>query len=426
MYQPGSANAPSSTLVVIHFLTGGVVFWVAALLALMFPESFTVHYFNPMLLSITHLLVLGWMTMIIYGALYQLIPVILQVKLYSETLGYIAYVLLLSGTVLLAYAFATFRLGMVMYVAANALGAGVLSFGINLFLTAQRTKNESIEKDFILTAVVWLMFTVAAGIALAINLAHPYLSVPHLELLKLHAHAGLAGWFLQLIIGVGSKLLPMFMVSHGLKQMELKPAYYFINAGLILLICGLFTDVNWLQMAGGLGIATGVVLFITFLIRAYRHRVRRVLDAGMKQSVAALLVLPAAVLPAAWFLSESLGWPRVGESVAIAYGVMVLAGFISGLILGQTFKTLPFIVWLRTYKSKVGKEKIPLPRELYSERLLQWQFGIYSLAIPILLIGVLSAQTSVISLGAALTLTTATIYNINVLKIILHKPVNNG
>lgn len=39
--------------------------------------------------------------------------------------------------------------------------------------------------------------------------------------LKLHAHAGIVGWFIQLITGVGSRLLPMFMASYGLDSRNL-------------------------------------------------------------------------------------------------------------------------------------------------------------------------------------------------------------
>ncbi|MBK9593719.1 MAG: hypothetical protein IPO32_20260 [Crocinitomicaceae bacterium] len=32
------------------------------------------------------------------------------------------------------------------------------------------------------------------------------------------------------------------------------------------------------------------------------------------------------------------------------YGFILITGFITSLILGQTYKTLPFIIWLKEYR----------------------------------------------------------------------------
>lgn len=425
MYQPATANAPSARLVVIHFATGGIVFFILLWLSLFWAEAFVQHYFNPHLLAITHLLVLGWISMVIFGALYQLLPVILEVRLYSEKLGYLTWVLLLCGTFSLAHSFHTFNLGGLMHLAATLLGFAVLLFAINVLLTIHQTKKSSIERDFIQTAVVWFAFTAGAGILLAINLRYPLFLKYHIELLKLHAHAGMAGWFLQLIMGVGSKLLPMFMVSHGLSKKRLTVAYYNVNMGLIGLIIGFYHPNFALQIAGSLGLATGIILFILYLAEAFRKRVRRVLDTGMWQSVASLMILPVLLLPAAWFLAGTPILPSFTQQVAIVYGFVILGGFISGLILGQTYKTLPFIVWLREYRTRVGKQKVPLPRELYSENVAFWQFRMYSLSLLVFASGILLRYEWVIRSGALLAIVAVTLYLTNVFKIIFHKAQEN-
>src|SRR5690606_7695162 len=75
--------------------------------------------------------------------------------------------------------------------------------------------------------------TTAIGLLLAVNLAYPFFSYNHLEVLKLHAHAGLAGWFLQLITGVSIKLIPMFLLGKSAKTTLLKGAFSFQNLGLL-------------------------------------------------------------------------------------------------------------------------------------------------------------------------------------------------
>lgn len=84
-----------------------------------------------------------------------------------------------------------------------------------------------------------------AGLTLAVNQVHPFLKTPQIELLKLHAHAGIVGWFIQLIIGVSSKLVPMFMVSHHVNTKKLTVAYYAINIGLIAGLVSLFLQMKF-------------------------------------------------------------------------------------------------------------------------------------------------------------------------------------
>src|SRR5690606_22610200 len=55
--------------------------------------------------SHAHLLLLGWGTMIAMGAVYQLINVVLQTKLYSEKLGFIQYAFSVIGVIGLALSF---------------------------------------------------------------------------------------------------------------------------------------------------------------------------------------------------------------------------------------------------------------------------------------------------------------------------------
>ncbi len=417
-----SQNAPSPSLVIPHFIAGAIVWLISTLLITLFPESLLQHYFNPHLLAITHLLVLGWITMIIFGALYQLLPVILQVKLKSEKLGYFSFVFLLTGTLFLAYSFWNFEIGTPIITGGILIGISVAGFMLNILLTTLKSKETSIEKDFIVAATWWLFFTVAAGIALAVNLTHPFLKQEHTELLKLHAHAGIAGWFLQLIFGVASKLLPMFMVSHNINQSYLKYSYLLVNAGLISALTGLYINMPVITVSGAFIVAAGAVCFILYLIIAYRHRVKRKLDTGMTQSMFAFMMLMAAgpLLFLLIFNPDSLS--KWNLPMAAAYGSVLIPGFISALIQGQTYKTLPFIVWLKVYRQKVGKQKIPLPKELYSDIMARYQMYLYMAGFTAMLAGILIEHKLLVQIGAAAITVSAFVFLSNIFKIVLHKP----
>ena len=100
-----TANAPSSKVVIPHFIAGSISFLIVAiLLAISTPELLTAFY-NNKLIAITHIIILGWASMMVFGALYQLIPVVYETSLYSEKLASITFWLFVISVSLLSYAF---------------------------------------------------------------------------------------------------------------------------------------------------------------------------------------------------------------------------------------------------------------------------------------------------------------------------------
>lgn len=419
MQQAGNNKTPSPGIIIPHFVFGMLALLSVTVLIIIYPGAFTRHFFNPQLLSITHLLVLGWITMLISGVLYQLIPVILDVKLYSEKLALGSFVSLALGSILLAVAFMNFRTGLFMEISAGLVILAVILLAINIFITAKSSAKDSIQKNFILTAIVWLLFTVSIGLMLAINLSSPFLTSSHIEFLKLHAHAGIVGWFLQLIMGVGSRLLPMFMVSHHLDERKLKLAYVFINAGLVCGIVSLYMQWNSGVSAGVFLGLVGLANFLAFVIEAYRKRVKKQLDIGMKQSLASFVVLLLPVVLVI-LLTSGVGISGVsGIPVSVAYGSAILLGFVTSLMMGQTFKILPFVVWLRSYRHLAGKPGTPLPKDLFSERRVLLQSWIYAGGLVLLICGILLSNDVLVRVSGAILCEAVLLYNVNVYGLVL-------
>lgn len=424
MNQIASQNAPSPKVVIPHYAFGGLT-WLAVTLLIVFnPDAFTQHFFNPELLAITHLLVLGWITMIIFGALYQLLPVIMEVKLYSESFAIASFILLGLGTILLAFSFWQFSFGTIMFVAATFVVVAVGLFVANVLFTAHSSTKKVIERTFIVTSAIWLLFTVLAGLTLAVNQVHPFLKTSQIELLKLHAHAGIVGWFIQLIIGVSSKLLPMFMVSHHVNTKKLTVAYYAINIGLIAGLVSLFLQVKFGVILSALIIVPGIFSYLSFIYEAYTKRVKKQLDIGMKQTAFSFLIL---VIP--FFLIFTLLFNfkflnNLTLPLSVAYGSAIVIGFITSLVMGQTYKTLPFIVWLKVYRGRIGKVVLPLPKDLYSEKIAIAQLWLFAIGFVLLLIGISASITYILFLGGTILLLSAALYNFNLFKIIFHKPKN--
>lgn len=424
MNQIASQNAPSPKVVIPHYVVGGLTLFVVSLLIVFYPEAFTQHFFNAPLLSMTHLLALGWITMIIFGTLYQLLPVIMEVKLYSEVLAGFAFVLLGAGTALLSIAFWQFSFGVQMFVAGVLIVISASLFVANVLYTARASTKKIIERSFIISSALWLLFTVLAGLTLAVNLAYPFLKVSHVELLKLHAHAGIAGWFIQLIIGVSARLLPMFMVTHNVNTRRLNFTFYTVNAGLAAGLVSLYIQFKTGIVFSAALVVAGIIVYLSFLVKAYKKRVKKQLDIGMKQSAIsfAILVIPLFMI---FLLLFNFSFLRtLTLPLSIAYGSAIILGFITSLVMGQTYKTLPFIVWLKVYKGRVGKVVLPMPKDLYSEKVAIAQTWLFAMGFGLLLTGISATNTALVMNSGILLLLSVTLYNFNILKIVLHKPTN--
>lgn len=417
----GTRKAPSPAVVVPYYLTAAVVFLLLTILLLFSATDLTGHYFQPRLLTITHLATLGWGTMIILGASHQLLPVVMEVHLYSERLARWCYYLLLPGIALLAFGFWVFNPGWPMQAGALLVLSAFVLYAVNVNGTARQKQKGSISSDCIVTASWWLVLTALLGAVLVFNLRYAFLPESHLYYLKIHAHLGMTGWFLLLIMGVASRLIPMFLLSHEEPGKEVTVAYYCINAALILFLIMAFlfhTEKYWLIPA--VLVLVGVLLYGAFIRRAYRKAVRKKTDMPMKMSLFAivLMILPFVLLGILFFISS--GSPQA-TALSLAYGISIFGGFITVLIFGQTFKTLPFIIWMHRYKKLLGKTKTPLPKDLYKAHWVTWQFYIYMAGLLATLAGVLLHSAVVIRAGCAGLVLTAIFYNINVFHILLHK-----
>lgn len=409
-------KAPGNGAVLPFYATGAVMFLVLCFLMLFSPETFTKHYFTPHLLTMVHIAALGWGTMIIFGAAHQLLPVICEQDLYSEKMAGLVWYTLTIGMILLTVNFWKLTVGWLMISGGSLIVLSVILYLFNVLKTSRLCKKYSIQKLFVISSAIWLLFTVVMGLLLAINLKFPFFKVSHLEILKLHAHVGFAGWFLQLITGVSSKLVPMFLLGKSKKDYLLKWAFICQNAGLILFLAdGYFLGVTPRVLIYGVIVLAGVLFWLLYLFDNYKNRLRKRVELLMKHSFLSFLALLISIIliPAVYF-SNGYRWTML-------YGTLIFMGWITSIILGKTFKTLPFIIWNDHYKNLSGKVKVPLPKDLYSEKLTIWQFRIFIAAFLVFALGIVLQYVMAIRIGAALWCVVAIIYNVNVFKLIFHK-----
>lgn len=410
-------------VVLPFYIYASVAFLTSTVLLVFSGPAFSQHYFHPHTLAITHAMALGWGTMIILGASHQLVPVLIEAKLFSNLLAYLSFVMAGVGIPLLVYAFYVFNIGWPARWGGILINAAIVVYLINLALSFSKSKQESVQAVFVFTAACWLLVTTALGLILVYNFSFPLLSRESLNYLPLHAHLGVVGWFLLLVMGVGSRLIPMFLISKYENVKLLWTIYVLTNGGLLsFIILFIYFPQSSFYLLAILPFTMAILLFGYYVYQAYHQRIRRKVDKPMKISLLSVLmtVLPLMVLLVIMIFSRTLA---NSKRMALTYGFTIFFGWITAIILGMTFKTLPFIVWNKLYHEKAGLGRIPDPKELFNQKVLTAMAMIYIAGFLLFAAGIVFSVLMILKFSAILLMVAALLYNLNVFKIIRHRPV---
>ncbi|MCR4416184.1 MAG: hypothetical protein NUV92_00360 [Ignavibacteria bacterium] len=364
--------SPPFKIVVKYFIAAIISFIIFNLMLVIDYKSISGHHFQPKILSINHILTLGFITMIIFGAMFQLVPVVLEVKLFSTILAEIQFWIYTFGVILLTYKFYYFSSNLSFVLPALLLSLAMMIFTINIVISMTKVKKWNITGSYLASALFWLLITALAGYLLAKNLDKPFIKINHLQYLKLHAITAFVGWVSMVVMGVSFKLIPMFTLSHGYKLTLAKWSFVLINIGLLGINWIMhYPDTGFYNLIFGVLIFAGIILYLIQIFIIFKKRIRKKLDIGIKFSAFAFIMMGFSSLlnfSFVFFDYESI------KNLTLLYGFTVLVGYVSFLIVGQMYKIVPFLVWYHKYSSKVGLQHVPMLKDMFNEKLAEIQF----------------------------------------------------
>jgi hypothetical protein len=267
-----------------------------------------------------------------------------------------------------------------------------------------------------------LLVTTLIGLLLVYNFTLRVLPNDSLHYLSLHAHLGIGGWFLLLVTGVGSKLIPMFLISKYEDPKRLWLIYYLMNAGLAgVVLVFFFTTALWLYFVPVTAVLTGLLLFAIYCRDAYRQRIRKQVDGLMKLSLLSvcMMAIPFVLL---LMLLVLLFFYAGNAKLVLAYGFSIFFGWLTAIILGMTFKTLPFIVWNKVYHRKAGLGKTPNPKDLFNASVFNTMGVAFLAGFVFFAAGIFLGHAVVLQVATILLLVAAILYNWNVIRMLFHQP----
>lgn len=317
---------------------------------------------GPQVLALVHVVTLGWITMTMMGVLYQLVPVILVTKLRFFWLSHSQYALYLTGAVLMIGAFWANALA-VLAVGGSLVVLAAILFVIHMALTIAQSERRPITAAYLMAALTYLLAVVGCGLTAALNFLWGFLGVEGDRFLLMHLVIGLIGWVTLTIIGVSYKLVAMFALVHGHSERLGWWLFGVLNAGLIGLAVALALPVpGWVAAlpAGLLGI--GLLSFAADYARMLSARRKRRLDEAQAFTVAGAGWLTVGVVLAGALSIGHSAYPFAGPWLALGY--IIAIGWIGQTVSGYLHKIVPFLVWNGRYGSRVGREKVPLMRDM--------------------------------------------------------------
>ncbi|MRX10149.1 permease [Pseudoduganella sp. FT25W] len=370
-------DTPPLSLPMRFFLTAPLFAALAAGFLAWQGEPALLTRWSPLTLAITHLLVLGCLSMTMIGALLQILPVVAGIAVpRAGRVGAAVHLCLCAGTLALAAAFwqgspVLFRVAMALLLAGLLLFTGACTVAM---WQPHRPGSDAVMAGIRL-ALAALVVTMTLGGMLASVFAWPGLiQLPLQRLTGLHAMWGMLGWVGLLVIAIAFQVVPMFMLTEPYPR-HLTGAY---ATAMFLLLVAASLSSGWtgrgelLHQACVVLLAAGYALFagVTLAMLARRKRPRA--DPATLYWRTAMVSLLAAM--------------AVGLTVPLAAGVLLICGFALSAICGMLYKIVPFLTWYRLQDMRaVSGRKPPNVNQLLSERHAQWQYGAHLIGLLLLL-----------------------------------------
>ncbi len=364
---------------------------------------------DPHVFALTHLAVLGWIAMIVQGALYQLLPVALQADLRSTKLPRWNFWVYCSGVAGFVPSFYFDWTPGVALFGALAVG-GLAQFVVLVLSSLASAKVRHPMGAYVLAGQVWLAATMLFGLAYALDWQLRWFDVSD-TMLAAHAHLGLAGFLSLTLMGVSYKLMALFSLAHGGDERIAYANLGLWNAGLLTLVAGLvFWPSGPVPVAGGSLLAASAVVFAADLLLLFRGRRRRPVSLEQAHTFVSL----ASLLVAAGLGLVLLTGHAPGRSWVVAYGYAAIAGWFGFSIVGKYYKIIPFLTWLHRYGSHAGAGPLPLLRDLLDERLGRLSFALLVSGYTGTLVGLLLASAATVRWSGAVFAAGALVFALNI------------
>jgi len=355
--------APPLKLVAPFFKIGVIFYLISMITLLAFSATFA--YQEMAVAGWVHLFLLGFVMVIIFGAMAQLIPVVLEVGHAIVDLYYVILPLLGVGTVMMVAGF-WLEPSLLSYGGLLVL-VSMIIFAIEAFATLKNAEIKTLTVKTIAVTNAYLLLGILTGFAIALGLSG-VISIDVDTMLKAHVYAVLGGFVLLTIMGLSLTLIPMFSLAHGFDDKPIKRGFNLVAIGVGIVFVGAILGFEMIQWIGYVTTIIGTLFYGYQIYIIYKLTVRKEMDVWAKSMIFGFGSLKLSIfLGIVYLLGATAPWLHASVW-------FFMLGFIGFLINGHLYKIVPFLVWFERFAPLVGKEKVPMLHEMYPKEKANMMF----------------------------------------------------
>ena len=303
-----------------------------------------------------HLMTIGFMTMVMSGAVFQFLPVVGGVRFQRIILlSNLIYAGLNLGVIGFLVGFYFYN-PILLRVSSAILFLSIALFALSVIykLFENRVKNLSIIS--IALALVFLLLGAVAGVWMTHSYAGANIGESYLWVKNLHLHLLFFGWILLLVMGVSFQVIPMFWVAKDFHT-KTKALFIFTLAG--LLVGYLF----FVHPIFSFVLALWAMVYAFVVLHRLYNRKRKLRDYSVNYWFVAMGSLAVAMT---LFIFDF--------AVQMSYKMMAF-GFVYAVISAMIYKIIPFITWF--HLSAKGIFEIPTMKEMIGQNQIKYSFYLF-------------------------------------------------
>ena len=350
--------------------------------------------------------------MTIFGAMAQLVPVVLEVGHFGVELFYAIWPLLGMGTVLMAAGFLNYP-ALLPYGGVVVLIA-MMIFVMEIFLTIKKVKKFNLVMSSIFISNSFLFFGIIFGLVMALGYAGT-IDVDIDTLLRSHVFLVVGGYIIITLMGLSVVLLPMFGLSHGFSMKPLKIAMSVMSAAVVLVVSSSFIDYTFLEYLGYILAIVSLFIYFYLIQTIYKTRARKEIDIYTVSLIFSYFSMLISLIFGILYLA--VGY----EPLLLSSGWLMFFGFFGFAVTGHVYKIVPFLVWFEKFAPLVGKQKVPMLADMVPPKSSHAQFVFCAAGVSIVAVAILMQDDTLIKAGASFLVVGAIAFLRSVLYMINYK-----
>jgi hypothetical protein len=369
-----------------------------ATLYLFFFSAENLSILDPKVLSLVHLFLLGFVMMTIFGAMAQLVPVVLEVGHFGVELFYAIWPLLGIGTTLMVLGFLNYP-QLLPYGGVVVL-ISMMIFVMEIFLTIKKVENFNIVMTSVLISNTFLFFGIIFGLVMALSYAGT-LHVDITNLLRSHVYLVIGGYIGITLMGLSVVLLPMFGLSHGFSKKPLEISIWLMSLGVSFVVLSSFINYMFLEYIGYILSIISLFVYFYLVYTIFNTRARKEIDVYAKSLIFAYFSMVGSLILGIIYMFTSY------EPLLLSAAWLIFFGFFGFAITGHVYKIVPFLVWFERFSPLVGKQKVPMLADMLPQKSSDAQLIFGIIGVIVVAIAILMQDSTFIKAGASFMVVSA-------------------